>query len=361
MKSIVIVIQNITYRAGTERAVCNLANIFVQYGGYLPVIVSLYSSNGEAAFPLHENIKIIHLRITKAKNKIEQIVEYVKIANILKKYCLKNGSEFIIGTNIGINIPLSFVNGRELIKIGCEHRIFDDPSIFSKFLRKFCYPKLNAVVALTSSDAKRYSFCKNVKTIPNSLSFIPKNHSDLCSKKILLIGRYTYPKNFENIIEAIALIKKKCSEWQIRIVGDGEDKEKLLTLITEKKLEEIIFLVPPTDNIEEEYLNSSIFVLCSSSEGLPMVLIEAKSCGLPVVSFDCPTGPADIVRNNIDGILVENGNIIALSKAVLKLIENPDLRKRFGQEAVKDIDRFSPARIFQMWESLFKELKKDEK
>jgi len=361
MKRIAIVIQNITNRAGTERAVCNLANILKQYGGYSPVIVSLYSSGGEAAFQLHENIEIIHLGITKAKNKIEQITEYIKIASIIKDVCLKNKIEILMGTNVGINIPLSFVNVKKLIKIACEHRCYDDPSAFSKFLRKIRYPKLDAVVTLTLTDAGRYSFCKNVRTIPNSLSFIPKKHSDLRSNTILLIGRYTSQKNFENIIEAISLIKGKLGAWRVRIVGDGEDKEKLQSLIIEKKLNEFVFLIPPTDNIEEEYLNSSLFVLCSRSEGLPMVLIEAKSCGLPVVSFDCPTGPADIVRDNIDGILVENGNIKALAEAVLKMIENPDLREKFGREAVKDAGRFSPARIFEMWESLFKELKNDEK
>jgi glycosyltransferase involved in cell wall biosynthesis len=361
MKFVAIVIQNITYRAGTERAVCNLANILAQYGGYLPVIVSLYSSDGGAAYPLHKDIKIIHSGIASAKNKMEQIAEYAKTANMLKKIRMENNTEILMGTNVGINIPLSLVNGNNLIKIGCEHRCYDDPSVFSKFLRRLCYPKLDAVVTLVSCDAKRYSFCKNVKTIPNSFSFLPKEHSRLCSGTILLIGRYTYQKNFENIIEAMSLIKDKCVGWRVRIIGDGEDKGKLQSLIKEKRLEEIVFLVPPTDNIEEEYLNSSIFVMCSRSEGLPMVMIEAKSCGLPVVSFDCPTGPADIIRDGIDGILVGNGNIKALAEAVLKLIENQDLRKRFGQEAIKDRERFSPAKIFEMWESLFKELKKDEK
>jgi glycosyltransferase involved in cell wall biosynthesis len=178
----------------------------------------------------------------------------------------------------------------------------------------------------------------------------------LQNNKILLIGRYSYQKNFESIIEAIFLIKEKCYGWQIRIVGDGEDKEKLQALITEKKLENVIFLIPPTSKIEDEYCNASIYAMSSRFEGLPMVLIEAKSCGLPIISFDCPEGPADIVRDGIDGILVENGNIKALSEAILKLVENPDLRKQFGQEALKDIDRFSPKRIFDMWEVLFKEL-----
>jgi len=206
---------------------------------------------------------------------------------------------------------------------------------------------------LTNNDAKHYKFHKNAVVIPNSLSFIPKKQSLLENKIILAVGRLCYQKGFERLIEAIALIRKKCNGWQVKIIGNGEDKENLLKHIKETNLEQIITILPPTDKIENEYCNASIYVMSSRYEGLPMVLIEAKSYGVPIVSFNCPEGPSDIIRDGIDGFLVEKDNVKLLSEAILKLIENVELRKSFGNEAVKDIDRFKPACVGILWDKLF--------
>jgi glycosyltransferase involved in cell wall biosynthesis len=211
---------------------------------------------------------------------------------------------------------------------------------------------LDAVVLLTESDAGHYKFHKNAAVIPNSLSFAPQKQSSLKNKVILAVGRLTYQKGFERLVESIALIKEKSIGWQVRIIGDGADKEALQKRIKECGLEDTVVILPPTDKIEDEYRNASIYVMSSRFEGLPMALIEAKSCGLPIVSFDCPEGPSEIVRDGIDGFLVERDNVELLSAAILKLAESEDLRKRFGCEAVKDIDRFKPERVGVLWDKL---------
>jgi len=354
-KNVTIIIHDITKRAGTERAVCNLANIFIQYGMYLPKIISIHSSKGESVYLLNKKVEIIHFGIKKAKNKFEKVIEYIFIFILLNNIIKYNNIDILIGTIIGINIPLSFIKNKNIIKIACEHFNYNAVSKINMFLRRLFYQNLDAVVVLTLSDKENYYFTNNVKVIPNSLSFLPKKKAELQSKIILSIGRYSYQKNFEAIIKAIFLIKEKCFGWQVRIIGDGEEKEKLVKLIKEKKLEDIVLLIPPTNKIEKEYYNADFFVMCSHFEGLPMVLIEAKSYGLPLVSFDCPYGPSEIIRNNIDGILVENGNINKLAEAILKLIENPELKKEYGNESLKDIEKYSPEIIFYHWDNLFKE------
>ena len=345
---IAIIIPDITCSAGTERAVCNLANILAGYEKYRPTIISVNSSAGKPYYPINEKVEIIHCCVVEKNKCLKRIKEFKQ----LKKVCGAQNFEIAIGVYPAINVFLPFIR-RLKIKIAAEHVNYATALFFPKIIRRLFYPFLDAVVLLTSSDAKHYGFHKNAVVIPNSLSFIPKKQSLSEKKVILAVGRLTYQKGFERLIEAILPIKEKCGGWQVKIIGSGEDKEKLLRRIKEAGLEQIITIMPTTDKIEDEYFNASIYVMSSRYEGLPMVLIEAKSYGLPIVSFDCPEGPSDIIRDGIDGFLVENGNVEALSQAILKLIEDDGLRKSFGHEAVKDIDKFKPEHVGALWDKLF--------
>jgi glycosyltransferase involved in cell wall biosynthesis len=112
----------------------------------------------------------------------------------------------------------------------------------------------------------------------------------------------------------------------------------------------------PTSNIQQEYANSSLFVFSSRFEGFGMVLVEAMSCGLPVVSFACPCGPKDIVRDGDDGLLVESGNIDKLAEAMMKMIREDNLRTSMAQAAQTNVERFRIERIAQQWKQLFTSL-----
>ncbi|MCL1946747.1 MAG: glycosyltransferase family 4 protein [Chitinivibrionia bacterium] len=348
MKNIAIIIPDITRPAGTERAVCNLANILADYEKYLPTVISVNSSAGKPYYPINEKVEIIHCCVVEKNKFLKRIKEFKQ----LKKVCAAKNFEVAIGVYPAINVFLPFIR-RLKIKIAAEHLNYASAPLFPKIIRRLFYPFLDAVVLLTNNDAKHYGFHNNAVAIPNSLSFIPKKQSVLEKKVILAVGRLSYQKGFERLIEAVSLIKEKCGGWQVRIIGSGEDKEKLLRQIKETELENIITIMPPTDKIEEEYYNSSVYVMSSRWEGLPMVLIEAKSYGLPIVSFDCPEGPTDIIRDGIDGLLVKKDNVKLLSQAILKLIEDENLRKSFGHEAVKDIDKFKPEHVGALWDKLF--------
>ena len=352
MKKIAILDFNATILGGVERVVCGLAKSFCESGKYSVVVVSLFSSKGTSYYPLPDNVKIIHVGL-----KYGSIFKYIFLQCFkLTKLCKKEKIDIIIGTLFKTNSFLPFV-GNCKIKIGTEHITDKLTTRRWKAMKKIFYPMLDSLVCLTKSDAKNYSYLKNIKVIPNQLPFIPKKQSELKNNVILSVGRLDYQKGFERLIEAISLIKEKCGGWQVKIIGDdGKDKEKLLEQIKKNGLEQTITILPPTDKIEDEYYNAGIYVMSSRYEGFPMVLIEAKSCGLPVVSFDCPDGPAEIIQNNVDGFLVEEGDVEALSQAILKLIEDEDLRKKFGQEAVKNVRRFSPDNVFEMWDNLFEEL-----
>ena len=355
-KTIAIVCSDITQLGGIERVVCNFTDSLIKSGNYSAVIISLNSFDGKPIYELNSNVKLVHIGIKNYGSLIKRIASYFSIVQKISKICEENNINIIMGTMARLNIMLSFVKKAGLIKIACEHEIYNNATFHTSFVRRIIYPKLNALVVLSEKDAKNYTFCKYIKVIPNSLTFIPKNTSNLENKVVMSAGRLQKVKGFDVLIESISLIKDNCGDWKFRIFGEGSEKEFLMHLIEKKGLENFVEIMPITQNIEKEYCNSSIYVLSSKKESFGLVLLEAKSCGLPIVSFDCPNGPAEIVRNGIDGTLVENGNVKALSQAILKLIENPDLRKKYGQEAVKDIGRFSQKHVFEMWENLFKEL-----
>ena len=172
------------------------------------------------------------------------------------------------------------------------------------------------VILLTQRDQKNYPKLKNTVVIPNSLSKIPEKTSELHKKQVLAIGRLTYQKGFDLLIQAWHLVHQKLPEWKLVIIGSGEDEPMLRGIIQELALDGSVVIKPPTNQIEEEYLNSSMFVLSSRYEGFGLVLIEAMSYGLPCVSFDCACGPSEIIMDNVTGYLAQPESI---SDLVIKI------------------------------------------
>lgn len=352
MKNIAIVIFDITNRAGIERAVCNLVNLLIDYGQYNPVIISISSNMGEPKYQLTKEVKIYHLRINIPVKKIKRFFTYIPIIQEIKKIDTIEQFDILIGTTHEINVLSSFIR-KNLRVVGCEHFNYYTVSLFSRILRRIFYCRLDAVVLLTQADARHYGFHKNVKVIPNALSFIPDRYADLKNKKILAVGRLTYQKGFDMLIAAISMIQEICKEWEVKIIGSGEDEEALKKQINDLNMDSIIKIYPPTDEIINEYLNASLFVLSSRYEGLPMVLLEAQNCGLPIVSFDCHEGPNEIITNNTDGLLVEPDNVKELAEAIKELMINSEKRAVFGSNAIKAVEKFLPEKIFILWNVLF--------
>ena len=354
MKNMAIIVGNISFSAGTERAVTNLSNLLVKYGNYFVLIISVYSANGDIpSYELDSRVCVKHLNIKKS-NKLSKTFSYLKFIKQTKKIIKDQRIDFIIGTTHAFNCLLLFL-GNSVIKIACEHMNYNACPYISSKVRKMIYPKLNAVVLLTKADAYHYSFIDPKKrfVIPNSLSFSPQKTANYEKKRIISIGRLTEQKGFDILIKLASELCNQIPDWRIDIFGDGEDKQKLNELIKRLKLEKFIKINSPTNNIQEEFLNSSIYVMTSRWEGLPMVLLEAKSCGLPIVSFDCPEGPADAIEDGIDGYLVQMGNNSEFIRKLLVLCQNETFRAQFGIRSKINSKKFSPETIFDKWNNLF--------
>jgi glycosyltransferase involved in cell wall biosynthesis len=225
-------------------------------------------------------------------------------------------------------------------------------------LKKACR-KLSKLVVLTQEERASWSDTKNIEVIPNALSFYPETIAAGDAKSAIAVGRLVYEKGFDLLIEAWTEIYKKHPDWELHIFGDGNEKDNLLRLIQNKQLDSVVKIHEPEKDIYRQYVKHSMFLFPSRYlEALPMVLIEAMSCGLPIVSFDAPCGPKDIVADGENGFLVKFGDIKTLSEKINSLIESEELRKSMGAKAHEMSLNYSEEIIMKQWIKLFNDLRK---
>ncbi|MFF1451097.1 glycosyltransferase family 4 protein [Streptomyces sp. NPDC058274] len=221
------------------------------------------------------------------------------------------------------------------------------------------YPHFDTVAVLTERDREEYARLlpgTRVVRIPNavhSLDQVPSRHQ---SKIAVAAGRLFPQKGFDLLIPAWAKLVETHPDWQLRIYGSGEKKTELRALVEEHHLYNHVFLMGHTDRLDDELAKASFYVLSSRFEGLPMVMIEAMSHSLPVVSFDCPTGPADVLTHGVDGLLVPPEDPDALADAMSRLMADRRLRADMGVAAVLTASSYGPDAVHPRWEALFREL-----
>ena len=185
------------------------------------------------------------------------------------------------------------------------------------------------------------------------MSFQTNMISPLHSKRVIAVGRYVYQKGFDLLLEAWAIVEKQCKDWELAIYGMGE-RTPYEQIIDEMKIDRSrCHLYGSTPDIKKEYLDSSLFVFSSRFEGFGMVLIEAMACGLPVISFDCPCGPKDIVSHGEDGLLVPSGDTDALADAMHKLMSDDVQRREMASKAIVNVRRFYLEKVAQRWKEFF--------
>ena len=189
------------------------------------------------------------------------------------------------------------------------------------------------------------------------MPFYPPVGSTCTSKKIISVGRYDEQKGYDMLIDAWEIVHQTYPDWNLYIYGNGALQKNFENRIKQKQLGQSLFLCAPVKDIEQKYLESSMYVMSSRFEGFGMVLIEAMACGLPCVSFDCPHGPSDIIEDEVDGLLVENGNVQLLSQKIGRLIQDDTLRREMGTRARKSVLRYSKENIMQQWKDLFERLR----
>jgi glycosyltransferase involved in cell wall biosynthesis len=215
-------------------------------------------------------------------------------------------------------------------------------------------------VVLTQGDRDEYASllggATRVDCIPNAVPRHDGPRSELTSTRILSAGRLTRQKGFDLLIEAFERVARERPEWTVRIFGDGKKARQLRRMIMERDLYNNVLLMGPTEHLGPELSKASIFALSSRFEGFGMVLLEAMSKGVPVVSFDCPRGPGEIVHDGEDGLLVPDGDVDALAERLIELIDDEPRRRRLGEAAIATAATYDLDRIGREWDRLVDEL-----
>ena len=366
---------------GVERVLTLKANYFAEHFGYDITIILTEGKDKPLFYSLSNKIKVINLNIGFEElwtcSFVKKVFVYLKKQRQFKKALTKE--LMCIRPDITISLlrrEINFINDIKdgSRKIGelhvnrANYRNFEanDSNFIKTLFAKFWMhslvaklKKLNRFVVLTEEDKDAWPELKNISFIPDPLSFLPTKYSELMERRVIAVGRYVYQKGFDMLLQAWSKIDKLYPDWQLAIFGDGDRtpyEKQMKTFGVDAKR---CHLNGPTPNIQQEYVNSSIFVFSSRFEGFGMVLVEAMACGLPVVSFDCPCGPKDIVKDGEDGLLVENGNIDLLASSLSRLMNDETLRQSMSKAGLKNVQRFNIEQIAEQWRLLFESLNVD--
>jgi glycosyltransferase involved in cell wall biosynthesis len=225
--------------------------------------------------------------------------------------------------------------------------------LFLNYMAFRAYRKADMLVSLTYGDANDWrnkNRNQNVCVIPNVVNLNNTGRiSDQSQKKVIFVGRFAKLKGISYLIDVWEKVQAQYPDWVLDFYGDGEEKDRYASMMSSLNM----IIHNPTNFIHKEYCNSSILLLTSIRESFSLVLPEAMSCGLPVVAFDCPYGPRDIVVDGENGFLIPQYDVDGYVSKIIYLIENKEIRLKMGQNALVYSQRYAPKAIMPRWKELF--------
>ena len=376
---IVYVYSTMATAGGTERMITEKVNYLSEQFGYNITIISCFQlPNEDNFFHTSDKIKQINLGIPyfsqyKYKYPKRLWIKW-KMNRLLKKSIIEAVKQVDPDILFGISRfkanYISTIRCRAKKIIECHeiryNTIYDASEKHSFFVRLFLkvYPfyyfhtierNADAVITLTEEDKMLWKRAKRVEVIPNFSTIPISKISDYTTKRVIAVGRLTWEKGFERLIEAWGIISSRHKDWHLDIFGDGSLRTELAHYADDHHIKNVT-IHEATHDISQEYANSSICTVTSYYEGFSLVILEAMMHGVPCVAFDCPTGPRSIIKNNQCGYLIENGNEDLFAEKLCNLIDSKELRTQFSNAAIERAKTFNLDIIMGQWKSLFESL-----
>jgi len=353
IKKICFFISDISKIGGTERVCTEVANrLFIE--GFQVQVLSMY--NAKPFFKLLPGIKVASV-LAKRVNRF--LIPYT-VWEIRKKF-------EVIKPDIVIDVDSALFLYTRIATIKMQLKIviwehfnfkFANQSLARRVSRKMALKYGDAIVTLTEKDRevwRKYAPNKHIVSIPNPSPLAPSRINEHERKQIVLsVGRLTAQKGFDILLNVWAKVNQHVSSgWMLYIIGSGEWKNRLESQIQKARLQASVKLIPATGEIENYYRQAAIYCMTSRFEGFPMALLEAQSFGLPLLSFDCETGPSEIITSGYNGLLVKNGDVDAMASELTMLIERAEIRTNFGTNAKKNAEQYQIDHIIKLWFKLF--------
>ena len=361
------IVPNINNEGGVARVLSIKANYLVEKLGYEVHILTQNEGFSPLFYSFNSNI-IFHDILLKGnffqffnsfskglKSKIKAIQPDIIVVcdNGLKAYLIP----FILKNKVPLVLEMhssKFVEERE-----------SDKNILTKVafncfhaLKKTGIKKYDRFVVETSESITEWNV-NNTIVIPNPLWFTSVRSSTLENNKVIAVGRHTYEKGFDRMLQIWKKVIAKHPDWILEIYGKSNESIDLRELAKSLDISKNVVFYEPVRNINEKYLQASFYLMTSRFEGFGMVLIEAMASGLPCVAYDCPCGPRGVLSQKEDGFLIENGNESDYVKAVETLIENVKLRREMGKKAKLSSEKYHIDAIMETWNQLFIGMKKN--
>lgn len=358
---------------GAERVTAHLANYWAEKGWEV-TIVTLAPQN-EDSYSLSAAVRHIELDLAgESGNNLIGLGRNLRRVLALRRILRRIRPDIAMGVmaHASVLLALASCGLKNISSLGLE-RIYPPQyplGFLWERLRSYCYARLTAVAVQSSEGAvwlKTHTHAKQVAVIPNSVQWpLPSQLPRLDirdgyppgKKMLLAAGRLASQKQFDLLVSSFQSLASLHPDWTLVILGEGPLRPALEVQVSAAGLAQRVFLPGRAGNMGDWYERADLFVLSSRFEGFPNALVEAMAYGLPVVSFDCDTGPRDIIRHKVDGLLVPPGSEAGLTQALDQLMGDESLRQNFARKAMDVRERFSEERITDMWEALFRKIVK---
>ena len=377
---IVYVYPHFVILAGTERVLIDKMNFLAEEYGYDVFLVTNEQGNHPFSYPLSPKVRHIDLGVRYTPlyqyNKFLKFFKWQQNDKSLQKHfdevIAKIKPDIVIATtyhsnllSIVSNCPLKYVRLLES-HIDKRYILNNDPHNKKNFLRwlntyyqmmiiKRNARKFDLLVALTDSDAEEWARYLKTTVISNVVHLNPTGRTcDYSSKRVIFVGRYKEQKGVFDLLDIWKIAYKNHQDWHLDLYGDGYLGDNLKR--EANRLNMNIHVNDPSEKIFDRYLSSSIFVLTSEYEPFGLVMPEAMSCGLPVVAFDCPSGPSKIIKDGDNGFLISNRDKQLFADKLGTLMDSRELCERMGRKAVISSQNYAPDKVMPLWKDLFESL-----
>jgi GalNAc-alpha-(1->4)-GalNAc-alpha-(1->3)-diNAcBac-PP-undecaprenol alpha-1,4-N-acetyl-D-galactosaminyltransferase len=346
---------------GAERVLCWLANHWAERGHSVWVVT--FRSLAEESYALKSGISRVSLEHvlphpnSPVRHRLQRNIKWIRA---IRDFVGRAEPEVVVSLADQINVLVLLA----LRGLGVPAVVSDraDPAMHKmhvvfQVLRLTSYHLADAVVVQTDSVRRwfaRRALGSLVEVIPNAAMWndLPRKTSTPArdGRRVVAIGRLAHQKGHDLLIDAFARIAASFPGWELWIYGEGPERRRLEQLVENRGLR--VRLAGLVENVGDVFAEAELFVLSSRYEGFPNALLEAMAHGVAVVSFDCPSGPAEIIRHGIDGILVPALDVSALAKAMGTLMASEETRRRFGSRAVEVRERFSEKHVLEQWDGV---------
>lgn len=357
---ILYIVPKINNEGGVARVLSLKANYLVQKMNYEIHILTQNKGNTPLFYDFDSKIQL-HDAILSG-NPINFIVSYKKALNKWTKqiepdaiFVLDNGLKpYLLPSLLHTKTPVYFeVHGSKYVQ---EKKVTNTiVNYFSIKIKEIGIKKYTNAVFLSKESAAEWDY-KNPIIIPNPVSFSVENTSNLASKKVIAVARHSYEKGLDRMLQIWQKVIVKHPDWHLVIYGNSNKKNNLEKLAQFLKIENNITFHEPVKNIIDKYLETSLFLMTSRTEGFPMVLLEAMACGLPCIAYNCPIGPRAIIDNNKNGFLIENDYEDLYIEKINYLIENNNIRIMMGKKAKEYSSHYDLDSIMARWINLFENI-----